>query len=241
VTINTGETVTFSSPTGSNFHNVVFESAQPTSCTLAGGTPGPAPMPPDPSGDPWSGTCVFNAAGAYDFVCGAHDTMRGTVTVEGSTTTPAPTTTATATATASVAPAATAAPQPTTAPAPSGGGSDAPFSSPVGPAATRPVIARSQRGHAVRGSISIARAGSRVRVELLARPSALGRRGSKQIKVGSSTKPAGAGTARFTVKLSSAAKKAVRRKRKLALTVKITVTPASGDPFTATSAVVVRR
>jgi hypothetical protein len=41
--------------------------------------------------------------------------------------------------------------------------------------------------------------------------------------------------------LSSAAKKAVRRKRKLALTVKITVTPASGDPFTATSAVVVRR
>ena len=78
------------------------------------------------------------------------------------------------------------------------------------------MVAKSQRGQAVKGSISVARAGSRVKVELLAKPSALGRKGSKQIKVGSSTKSAGAGTATFTVNLNSAAKKALRSKRKLA-------------------------
>jgi hypothetical protein len=103
------------------------------------------------------------------------------------------------------------------------------------------VLARSQRGQAVKGSIAVARAGSRLRVELLAKSSALGRRGSKRIRVGSSTKSVAAGTATFTVKLNSAAKKALRSKRKLALTVKITVTPASGDPFTATSKVILRR
>ena len=102
-------------------------------------------------------------------------------------------------------------------------------------------MAKSQRGQAVKGSISVARAGSRVTVELLAKPSALGRKGSKQIKVGSSTKSAGAGTTRFTVNLNSAAKKALRSKRKLAVTVKITVTPASGAPFSSTSTVTLRR
>ena len=76
---------------------------------------------------------------------------------------------------------------------------------------------------------------------MLAKPAALGRKGSRQIRVGSATKSAGAGTATFTVNLNSAAKKALRSKRKLALTVKITVTPPSGDPFTSSSTVTVRR
>ena len=36
VTINVGETVTFAYPNGNNFHNVEFQTAQPTSCTLLG-------------------------------------------------------------------------------------------------------------------------------------------------------------------------------------------------------------
>jgi hypothetical protein len=80
-----------------------------------------------------------------------------------------------------------------------------------------------------------------VTVELLAKPSALGRRGSKQIKVGATTRTAGTGTTRFTVNLNSAAKKALRSKRKLAVTVKVTVTPASGAPFTSSSTVTLRR
>ena len=111
-----------------------------------------------------------------------------------------------------------------------------------GPAASRPV--KSPRASAVRpvkGSISVARAGSRVKVELLAKPAALGRKGDKQIKVGASTKSAGAGTSTFTVNLNSAAKKALRTKRKLALTVKITVTPPSGAPFSSTATVTLRR
>jgi hypothetical protein len=136
----------------------------------------------------------------------------------------------------------TAAPQPTTAPPPAAEPTPDPRAgSSAEPAASRPRIARSQRGQAVKGSVTVARAGSRVRVELLAKASALGRKGSKRVKVGSSTRSANAGTVTFTVKLNSAAKKAVRTKRKLALTVRITVTPPSGDPFTATSTVTVRR
>ena len=47
VTINPGETVTFSYPTGGNFHNVVFDAVQPTSCTQTAG-PNMGPVPPLP-------------------------------------------------------------------------------------------------------------------------------------------------------------------------------------------------
>ena len=42
-----------------------------------------------------------------------------------------------------------------------------------------------QRGQAVRGSLTVARAGSRVKVDVLAKPAALGRKGKAPIRVGS--------------------------------------------------------
>jgi hypothetical protein len=93
----------------------------------------------------------------------------------------------------------------------------------------------------VRGSVAITRAGSRLRIEVLAKQSALGRRGRKNIRVGSSNKSAAAGTARFTINLNSAAKRALRSRGRLPLTVRIIVTPAVGAPYTKTSSVTVRR
>src|SRR5829696_3361739 len=62
VTINVGEIVTFSYPEGGNFHNVNFIDNPPTSCTqTAGPNSGPVPpLPRDPSGVGWAGTCQFN-------------------------------------------------------------------------------------------------------------------------------------------------------------------------------------
>ena len=56
-----------------------------------------------------------------------------------------------------------------------------------------------------------------------------------------SSKRVTAGTARFTVKLNAAARRTLKRRGKLTLTVRITVTPASGTPFTATRTVTLKR
>jgi hypothetical protein len=60
--------------------------------------------------------------------------------------------------------------------------------------------------------------------------------GRKPVSVGRLTKAAGAGKLAFSVSLNAKAKRALR-KGKLALTVKITVTPAAGSAFSATRAV----
>jgi hypothetical protein len=93
----------------------------------------------------------------------------------------------------------------------------------------------------VRGSIVVARDGSRLGVKLLAKPSALGRRGRARVRVGSATKTVNAGAATFSVPLSRAARKALARRGKLALTVTITVTPPSGTPFSAKKTVTLKR
>jgi hypothetical protein len=93
----------------------------------------------------------------------------------------------------------------------------------------------------VQGSIAMARAGSRLSVTLLAKPSALSRRGRAQVRVGGVTRTANAGTATFSVTLSRAARKALARRGRLALTVRIAVTPLSGTPFRATKTVTLKR
>ena len=243
VTINPGETVTFSYPEGTSFHNVSFTKEQPTSCTLtAGGGAGAVPpLPPIPSTDGWSGRCTFNAEGTYEFVCNAHATMTGAVLVVplNPTPTPSPTATASATATATPTPTvtnatptptptaiATAVPQATTAPP-----ADTARPTPVGPAASRLRVTRTQRGPAVKGSVAVALAGSRLRVELLA----------KRKRVGSTTRSVNAGTASFTVRLNAGAKRTLQRSRKLSVTVRITVTPPTGAAFTATRTVSLKR
>src|SRR6188768_2231424 len=58
VTINAGETVTFSYPEGFSAHNVVFETAAPTSCTQTAGDGSGTipPLPANPSGAGWAGS-----------------------------------------------------------------------------------------------------------------------------------------------------------------------------------------
>jgi len=105
--------VNFSFPTGNGTtsHNVTFpdSASQPASCvqTAAPTVPFPSPIlpaPPLPAGaEPpgWAGSCTFNTAGTYSFVCGVHPDMTGTVTVKApAVPTPTPTATASPAATA---------------------------------------------------------------------------------------------------------------------------------------------
>jgi plastocyanin len=120
-------------------------------------------------------------------------------------------------------------------------GTPTPTPMPEGPAATHLKLARSQHGHAVRGSIVVARDKSRLGVAAFAKRSALHHTGSGRILVGHVTRTAKAGTAKFTVTLSRAARKALARRGRLALTVRIAVTPLKGTPFTATKRVTLKR
>ena len=239
VTINPGETVTFSYPSGGNFHNVRFTKEQPTSCTLTAGGSGPVPpLPANPSPPGWSGTCTFNAEGAYEFVCALHNDMLGAVLVvpvgatptptPSVTATPTPTPTATATQTSTPAATATAIPQSTVAPTPT---PPPAATQTTGPAAGRLKLARTQRGQAIKGSVAVAHAGSRLRVEVLL----------KRKRVGTATRSVNAGSAAFTVKLDRGAKRTLQRSRRLALTVRITVTPPTGSAFSETRKVTLRR
>jgi plastocyanin len=218
VVIAPGGTVTFAYPSGSTIHNVVFNGASPTSCTqTAGPNSGPVPpLPATPSGAGWAGNCRFDAEGTFAFVCGFHAGMNGSVVV--SSTIPAE-------------------------PPGGGGGGGGSGGGAVdtgGPAASKLVVAAVQRGGAVRGSVVVAGAGSRLGVDLLARRSALGGSGAKLVSVGQISKAVGAGKRTFSVGLSGAAKRAVVDAGRLAVTVKSKVTPASGEAFTATKAVTVK-
>lgn len=279
VTIAPGGTVDFSYPIGGNFHNVVFDQDQPTSCTQTSGVDvgSVPPLPAIPLGPGWDGSCRFDTEGTYAFHCQAHPLeMTGTVVVTADAS-PSPTTSATATAsatattsatatattsatatattTASASPSATASAGPTASPtatvtanpalaaaptpsatvgASSGGGT------PSGPTATAAQLARTQHGATVRGSLEVTRGGSRLQVDVLAKRSALGSRGSGQARVGHVTRTVGAGRASFAVPLTAAAKQALRRRHKLPVTVKLTVKPPTGPTFTASRSVTLK-
>src|SRR4051812_5679121 len=98
VEVTTGGTVTFSYPSGANYHNVKVAtgSAQvPTNCNqTAGQAPldqdGKLPMPAIVTGLPgpgWVGTCTFPTAGTYSLVCELHSLMTATVIVTDPTAT----------------------------------------------------------------------------------------------------------------------------------------------------------
>ena len=74
VRINRGETVTFSYPEGSSFHNVDFQvRSQPSSCTLTGNpTADVPPLHRRPLVTGGLCVCTFNTDGIYLFVCQAY-------------------------------------------------------------------------------------------------------------------------------------------------------------------------
>jgi plastocyanin len=80
VTVQVGDTVTFTIATGSGAHNFEFDD-------------GPAypPMPSGP-GAAWNNQArTFTTAGTYPYVCGAHASMTGVVNVQAESSTPTPT------------------------------------------------------------------------------------------------------------------------------------------------------
>ncbi len=105
-------------------------------------------------------------------------------------------------------------------------------------------LANPQHGDAVHGTVQIPAAdgGARLEVELLAQGASLAKvkRGGRS-RVGRLVRSsAPAGTVSFTVSLDARAKRALRRHHKLALTLKIVLTPKHGAAMNLTRSLVVR-
>jgi plastocyanin len=196
LTVAPGATVTFSYPSGASLHNVVFRDAQPASCS---GLP-PADQPRGPG---WSGTCTFDHAGTYAFVCGLHPDMTGEVvvpaaatpTVPGATPTPAP-------PSAAVTPTPTPSPQST----------------------LKVTLPPRQAGTHVRGSVAVQSAHTRLEVTA----SAALRRGRAERVGGWLRRSAPAGRVAFSVPLDARARKALRRRHRLAVTLRVALVPPGG-------------
>jgi plastocyanin len=183
------------------------------------------------AGTKWSGTCTFVRSGTYTFWCSVHGkSMSATVTVTGTGTTTATTTGTTGTT-------------------PEGGGT---MSYPTGSAppeklklASRSVHVRSsERGRAVRGSVSIpsAAVGGRLEVRILARRASLAGARPRLLRVGRFVRSAvGAGTVPFTVPLSASGRRALARAGRLALILEVRLTAKSGAAARATRKLTLRR
>ncbi|MDX6708627.1 MAG: hypothetical protein QOI48_4473 [Solirubrobacteraceae bacterium] len=234
VTIATGGTVEFTYPTGpaTKLHNVSFTNMQPALCELtAGPTPGPGtPLPKTPAAAPWAGTCTFAAAGTYAFVCVKHAGMTGSVTVVD----PAVVPNSPPPLPPEPAPPPAPPPPPPVAPPPPG---------PAEPAASALRLTAAQRGVTIRGSVNVRSAGSRLLARAFARRKALfGGQSTRQVQVGRQSRASvGAGRVAFAVQISAVARRALRRNGRLAISLRLTVTPPSGPAYTATRPVTLRR
>jgi hypothetical protein len=162
-----------------------------------------------------------------------------TTTPTTTTTTPTPTTTTPTTTT----------PTATTSTQPYGGGVSMTTTADTGATETPPpptgshplatlALANAQHGDAVHGTVQIPAAdgGARLEVELLAQDASLAKvkrpRSSRVGRLVRSSAPAG--EVSFTVSLDAQAKRALRHHHKLALTVKIVLTPVHGAAMTLT-------
>jgi plastocyanin len=216
-----GGTVTFSYPSGMSSHNVVFSERQPATCTQTAG-PGSAPwppLPPTPTGDGWAGTCRFDAPGTYAFHCGLHATMTGSIVVGDA---PSGTNTGT-TGTGTT------------------GTTTGPGHPPKPP---RIKVPKRQRGAVVHGSVTTPAGPSRISVRafvssgMLEQPEA---GAARRVRVGSfSKRSTGTGRTPFAVRLRAKARRALKRRGRLAVALKIVVTPEGGKPVTKAAAVTLR-
>jgi hypothetical protein len=112
----------------------------------------------------------------------------------------------------------------------------------LGGAAKALTLTGTQHGGSVRGSVRVSQAGAKGRLEvsLLVRSASLARAGqAKQVRVGHLERSSlSAGTARFAVALTSRGRNALKRRGRLALTVRVVLSPPSGAPSAATRSVV---
>jgi len=215
-TIAAGGTVTFTSPLGNNPHNARFSSPGPSSCDPA--------LPVDPESPPWDATCRFDTPGTYSFICTQHAGMGGSVSV--------------------LAPGTPTTPPPTTGPGTSPPGGNPPGGSPGQPGSISVKVARRQRGTTLRGSVTTSADGSRVVVTALVSNRLLAKsrpRRIRKVSVGSLRKQVpSAGKTSFAVRLSAAARRALKRHGRLGIDLRISVTPPADDATTKTAKVVLR-
>jgi hypothetical protein len=209
------------------------EAKYPTDVLWKGAAPSCTPKVPTTPETPWSSTCTFANAGEYEFEsqdlfnADGFNYTQYKVIVEttggGGTTITTPTTT-TPTTTTPITPSETGSPLM------------------GGPKALE--LAGSQRGSTVRGSIEVSEAGSggRLEVGLFAAGASLAKAGhTKQVRVGRLVRSSlQVGSVSFSVPLNAKGKAALHRRRHLALTVKITLTPLHGAAVRLTRGVTVR-
>lgn len=191
---------------------------------------------PTSAASKWEGSCRFETAGTYKFESstlfndGVDNYTKYEVLVEG-----APTGTTTTTTTTTT-PTTTTTTTPTAPSEPSHG-------SPLEGGSRALELAGSQRGARVHGSIKVSQAGSggRLEVALFATGASLGKaHRPTRVRVGRLVRSSlTAGSVSFSVSLSANAKAALRRHRRLALTVKVRLTPRHGAAVTAARSVVV--
>lgn len=217
----------------------------------------------------WSSTCTFNSAGTYTFHCDVHK-FTGTVYVNASGTVPSTTTTTPPTTTGGGGTTGTTPPPSTTTGTTStpgttggagggrggaaggggsgvgsgGGAGGGPAGGPsAGAALGALTLASSQKGGSVHGTVSVTEGGSTLTVDLLAPGASLARaKGGATASAGHLVRRSvGPGRVSFTVPLNAKARKALRRHRRLALTVKVRVTGPGGQTGTRTTHVTVHR
>jgi hypothetical protein len=229
-TIAQGGTISFEDNDANAPTDVIWMgAARPTGCM------GVVEAPPTKTG--WKGTCTFSTAGEYEFESqelfndGTSNYTKYKVIVEGAAAGTTPTTPTTTTPTTTT---------PTT-PMMSGEPSHG-SGSPLEGGSKALKLAAVQHGSSVRGSVKISQTGSggRLEVGLFAAGASLAKAGhSVRARVGrlvrSSLK---AGSVSFSVPLTAKAKAALHRHHRLALTVRIVLTPTHGAAVTATKSVV---
>jgi plastocyanin len=217
-TVGSGGVVSFANPSSEVPHGLKF--------TGGPGTPSCAGIPAAANTEAgelnWHGECTFSTPGTYTFICTVHPgEMKGTIVVNANGTTTTTTTPTTPTTTT-----------PTTPVEPSSGS----------PLLGSPTIRSSQHGGVVKGSLAISKsgAGDRLEIDVFAKSASLAKAGrSMRVRVGRLVRgSAPAGKLSFAVKLDAKARRALKRHRRLALTVKITLTPFYGEPTTLTRSVV---
>jgi hypothetical protein len=216
---------------------VKFADNATTAATVSWTSPAPAcsGIPASPM-TAWEGACKFEQPGTYKFESstlfnegGSLDYTKYEIVVEGASTGTTPSTTTTTTTPTTTAPT----------PGEPNRGSGSPLEG--GSAALK--LAGSQRGSTVRGSIKVSQAGSggRLEVGLFAAGASLAKAGRPtQVRIGRLARSSlTAGNVPFSVPLTAKGKAALRRHRRLALTVKITLTPLHGAAVTITRGIVV--
>lgn len=183
------------------------------------------PVAPASSRAGWEGTCTFSQSGAYKFESSTlwFEYTKYEILVESaaatttSPSTPSPTSGAT-----------------TSSPAPTGENSaGSPFSG-------APAIDESQHGTTVKGSLQIAKAGvgDRLEIDLIATAASLTKAGHATQVVGRLVSASvSAGERSFSVSLDDKARRALKRRHRLALKVKVTLAPVYGEATSITRSV----